>query len=47
MDDFNAKLISLKEKWDALILGFYGWFDINRKTIQKLSFNQQERKHTY
>ena len=29
MDVFNAKLISLKEKWEALILGFYIWFDIN------------------
>ena len=32
-DDFNAKLISLKEKWEALIPGHYGWFDINRKTL--------------
>ena len=33
MDDFNAKLISLKEKWEALIPRFYGWFDINQKTL--------------
>ena len=32
-DYFNAKLISLKEKWEALIPEFYGWFDINRKTL--------------
>ena len=32
-DDFNAKLISLKEKWEALISGFYGCFDITRKTL--------------
>ena len=32
-DDFNAKLISLKEKWEALIPGFYGWFDINQKIL--------------
>ena len=32
-DDFNAKLISLKKKWEALIPGFYGWFDINQKTL--------------
>ena len=32
-DDLNAKLISLKEKCEALIPGFYGWFDINRKTL--------------
>ena len=32
-DDFNAKLISLEEKWKALIPGFYGWFDISRKTL--------------
>ena len=32
-DDFNAKLISLKEKWEAFIPGHYGWFDINRKTL--------------
>ena len=24
-DNFNAKLISLKEKWYAIIPGFYGW----------------------
>ena len=53
-DDFNAKLISLKQKWEAPIPGFYGWFDINRKILfieetviqsarEKLSSNQHER----
>ena len=32
-DDFNAKLISLKGKWEALVPGLYGWFDINGKTL--------------
>ena len=32
-DDFNTKLISLEEKWEVLIPGFYGWFDNNRKTL--------------
>ena len=25
-DDFNAKLVSLKEKWESLCPGFYAWF---------------------
>ena len=29
--DFTAKLISLKEKWEALILGFYCWFETKIK----------------
>ena len=30
-DDFNAKLVSLKEKWESLCPGFYAWFLKKRK----------------
>ena len=47
-DNFNAKLISLKEKWYAIIPGFYGWLiSIEKPYSQKLSFNQLERKQIY
>ena len=30
-DDFNAKLISLKPRWEKLCAGFYDWFVTHRK----------------
>ena len=34
-DDFNAKLVSLKEKWESLCPGFYAWFLKKRKVRKK------------
>ena len=31
VDEFNAKLMSLKPRWDKLCTGFYNWFVSNRK----------------
>ena len=45
-DGFNAKLISVKEKWEALIPGFYGWFDINQKILFTETVIQSAREKT-
>ena len=32
-DDFNAKLDSLEDRWEALCPGFHQWFVQNRKSL--------------
>ena len=32
-DDFKAKLLSLREKWEAFVPGFYDWFQKNRSVL--------------
>jgi hypothetical protein len=44
--DFNAKLISLKPRWDKLCPGFYAWFLKNRKSDFISSVIQSAREGT-
>jgi len=32
-DDFTRKLLSLQEKWQNLVSGFYDWFHTKRKLL--------------
>lgn len=45
-DDFTAKLLSLQDKWESLVPGFYSWFITNRKVLFIESVIQSARDGT-
>ena len=45
-DDFDIKLLSLQEKWDALCPGFFSWFQKRRSSLFVESVIQSDRDNT-
>ena len=45
-DDFDIKLLSLQEKWDALCPGFFSWFQKRRSSLFVESVIQSARDNT-